>query len=597
MSLRALALSVPRWAAWIGPPLILLGMGYLRRWVTDDAFISLRVVQHLLAGHGPVFNIGERVEAYTHPLWLAILAACGALGITLEIGALVLGLAFALVGLLAAQRGAALLARHLHTPYPADGGGLLFPLGAIVFVAVPVVWDFATSGLETGLTFAWLGGSYWLLARHTLGTPSAHSSWMPTVIAVVVGLGPLVRPDLLIFSGAFFLVLALIRVGESRQGGGESWRGAALRLARLGLAAALIPAMYEVFRMGYFAALVPTTALAKEASRAYWRQGWIYARDLVGTYELWIPFLLLGAWLSLETWRAWRRRDRQAAALLLAPPLAAAAHALYVIRVGGDFMHGRFFLPSLFGAILPLAMVALPAPWLAAWRGLARGALVLGVLAWAMACGVWLRWPHGTEINSVGIADERQYYVSRARRSNPITIADYVDMDHDWVRHGLMLSRLAQARPRVLLVEGREFPLASAVHPAVALASAVGNPGGQGYAAGLEVHLVDRLGLSDPIAGRLRLDKRARPGHEKQLPAAWAIARFADRAAPGADAPDVTAARETLACGPVAELLRTVTEPLTVRRFLSNLRASWTLTRLRIPADPLQARRELCSGR
>jgi arabinofuranosyltransferase len=577
-------------AAWIVPLLILLGMGYLRRWVTDDAFISLRVAQHLLAGHGPVFNVGERVEAYTHPLWLAILAACGALGITLEIGALVLGLVFALVGLLAAQRGAALLARRLHAPHPEDRGRLLFPLGAIVFVAVPVVWDFVTSGLETGLTFAWLGGSYWLLARHGLGTSSADSSWMPTVIAVVVGLGPLVRPDLLIFSGAFLVVLA-------PTGAGGSWRGAASRLARLSLVAGVVPGAYQVFRMGYFAALVPNTALAKEASRAYWRQGWVYARDFIGVYALWIPLLLLLGWLGLETWRACRRRDWRAAALLLAPVVAAAVHALYVIRVGGDFMHGRFFLPSLFGAILPLAMVALPVPRLAGWRGLARGALALGVLGWALACGLWMRWPHGPEINPVGIADERLYYVSRTRRSNPITIADYLDMDHDWVRQGLLLRERGQDRPRVLLVGRREFPLAATVHPDVALVSAVGNPGGQGYAAGLDVHLVDRLGLGDPIAARLRLEKRTRPGHEKELPGAWAIARFSHPAEAGADSPEVVAAREALACAPLAELLRAVEEPLTVSRFLRNVRLSWPLTRLRIAADPFRARRNLCAGR
>ncbi|HET7721937.1 MAG TPA: hypothetical protein VFK43_18345, partial [Acidimicrobiales bacterium] len=36
-----------------------------RRWVTDDGFINFRIVQMVLAGHGPVFNAGERVEAAT----------------------------------------------------------------------------------------------------------------------------------------------------------------------------------------------------------------------------------------------------------------------------------------------------------------------------------------------------------------------------------------------------------------------------------------------------------------------------------------------------------------------------------------------------
>ena len=34
------------------------------RWMSDDGFINLRVVSELRAGHGPVFNPGERVEAF-----------------------------------------------------------------------------------------------------------------------------------------------------------------------------------------------------------------------------------------------------------------------------------------------------------------------------------------------------------------------------------------------------------------------------------------------------------------------------------------------------------------------------------------------------
>lgn len=34
-----------------------------RRWIADDGLIVLRTVRNLLAGNGPVFNAGERVEA------------------------------------------------------------------------------------------------------------------------------------------------------------------------------------------------------------------------------------------------------------------------------------------------------------------------------------------------------------------------------------------------------------------------------------------------------------------------------------------------------------------------------------------------------
>ena len=51
--------------------------------VSDDAFISLRYAANLLAGHGLVFNPGERVEGFTSPLWTLLLAGFGACGFNL----------------------------------------------------------------------------------------------------------------------------------------------------------------------------------------------------------------------------------------------------------------------------------------------------------------------------------------------------------------------------------------------------------------------------------------------------------------------------------------------------------------------------------
>ena len=44
-------------------------------WLGDDAFITLRTVSNFLAGFGPVWNMGERVQSYTHPLWMLLLTA------------------------------------------------------------------------------------------------------------------------------------------------------------------------------------------------------------------------------------------------------------------------------------------------------------------------------------------------------------------------------------------------------------------------------------------------------------------------------------------------------------------------------------------
>ena len=49
----------------------------------DDAFISFRYAHNLAAGHGLVYNVGERVEGFTNLLWTLLLAG----GIRLGFGA------------------------------------------------------------------------------------------------------------------------------------------------------------------------------------------------------------------------------------------------------------------------------------------------------------------------------------------------------------------------------------------------------------------------------------------------------------------------------------------------------------------------------
>src|SRR5262245_49242388 len=44
-------------------------------WLSDDALITLRTVMNVTHGFGLRFNIDERVQTFTHPLWLGVLTA------------------------------------------------------------------------------------------------------------------------------------------------------------------------------------------------------------------------------------------------------------------------------------------------------------------------------------------------------------------------------------------------------------------------------------------------------------------------------------------------------------------------------------------
>ena len=54
-----------QWALYAVPIVGFLAAGWAHRWVSEDGFIYLRVVRQIRAGNGPVFNAGERAEAFT----------------------------------------------------------------------------------------------------------------------------------------------------------------------------------------------------------------------------------------------------------------------------------------------------------------------------------------------------------------------------------------------------------------------------------------------------------------------------------------------------------------------------------------------------
>ncbi len=43
-------------------------------WLHEDAFITYRSVDNLINGYGPTWNITERVQTYTHPLWFFVVS-------------------------------------------------------------------------------------------------------------------------------------------------------------------------------------------------------------------------------------------------------------------------------------------------------------------------------------------------------------------------------------------------------------------------------------------------------------------------------------------------------------------------------------------
>jgi arabinofuranosyltransferase len=106
----------------------------------DDAYISYRYAANLLAGHGLVFNPGERIEGFSNLLW--VLAAAGLLTFCPPEG---LHLAICLLSTLLAVGGLLVF----HQEIRRRSGDFLALVAASLWAFYPFLWIWIGSGLET----------------------------------------------------------------------------------------------------------------------------------------------------------------------------------------------------------------------------------------------------------------------------------------------------------------------------------------------------------------------------------------------------------------------------------------------------------------
>lgn len=587
-----------------------------RRWIADDGLIVLRTVRNLLAGNGPVFNAGERVEANTSTAWTYIVYAGGWLtGLRLEYVVLTIALVLSTGAIVLAMLGAARLYRwRLRAT---TGTVLLLPAGVLVYIAVPPARDFATSGLESCLVICWLGLLWLLMARWATPTPGGDGSLPGTgqilATAFVAGLGPLVRPELALVA---VLALAMLFLAP-----GLDLR---IRVAMVAVAG-MIPIGYQIWRMGYYGLPYPNTAVAKDAGGAKWSQGLEYLGNLVSPYLLWLPLLVLAvlAALVLATSRevvgltaaAARPDPRDVRATLtwaqklLRTPTAVVVLflgsgvllALYSLRVGGDFMHGRVLLPPLFCLLLPVAVVPLRIPDRAELGNnrptQVAGALAvlwLGTVVWTAAAANTTGMTEGAVVGRSGIVDERAFYALNTGHLHPILAED----DLDYPRMRAMVEAIANTPNGGLLLPTPSFDAWDVVPPPEPIP-----PGGAGHTVfflnlgmtsmntGLDVRVVDQMGLAYPLAAHTERLEDGRIGHDKILFPDWVVADSGmvdvHPWMPGyLDEDWVAMAKTALTCPETREMIDSSSAELTWALFKRNLRNAFDYASYRIERVP-----------
>jgi arabinofuranosyltransferase len=598
-----------------------------RRWIADDGLIVLRTVRNLLAGNGPVFNAGERVEANTSTVWtyLVTVGAWIAGPVRLEYVALTLALTLSVAGVVFVMLGTG----RLYAPGLRGRQALLLPAGALVYIAIPPARDFASSGLENGLVLAYLGLLWWMMVCWSQAPRSnpplpqeppgnAAGRVFEGALAFLAGLSVLVRPELALIGG-----LALVMMLVAARG----WR----RRLLIVVAGGLLPVVYQIFRMGYYGLLVPGTAIAKDASGSKWSQGFVYLTNFNHPYLLWVPLVLLaGLTLLLLGVRSllWRKRGstvrgrgrwagivQSPTAVVVFMVVSGLVQALYWIRQGGDFMHGRVLLAPLFCLLAPISVIPVVLPaGMRAVRG--PGYLLAGATAvfWLAVVG-WSLWAanspglgaDATRVTYSGIVDERRFYSQATGHAHPLTAADYLD----YPRMRAVITAIDNTPDGALLLPSGNYDRWDVVPaippplplPPVGSAPAIVRPGvgphtvfftnlGMlGMNVGLDVRVIDQIGLANPLAAHTaRLDD-ARIGHDKNLFPDWAVAEgpflpMRPYIPTYLDEDWIAQAKVALSCPDTDAMLTSIRGPLGLRRFTSNVLHAFQFTSYRIDRVP-----------
>jgi len=288
-------------AAALGPFLLLV---WRFDFLVDDAFISWRYAQHLAAGQGLVFNVGEAqpVEGFTNLLWVLAMALVHRLGLDPAVASRALSV------------GAGVLLCWLFCGAVARRGTdrVTAAAAALFFATLPPLVVWATGGLET-MPFALC-----VFAVYERLLPRADGGPRPVQAGVWAMLATLLRADGFVWIAIVLAVVALARRREPE-----------LRRALRTTAAMFVLAAGGVFlwRWLEYGQLAPNTARAKVHLGALsLERGSCYVASML----LAIPSMPLAVLAALRA----RKRDRLA--------WESAAIALggcgYLVLVGGDWM-------------------------------------------------------------------------------------------------------------------------------------------------------------------------------------------------------------------------------------------------------------------
>jgi len=433
---------------WLLTSIIFLGVWiffailFLRTaWLCDDAYISFRTVDNAVNGYGLRWNINERVQAYTHPLWMFLHIPFYA--ITREMFLTAIFISF----------GVSMLTIILLTLGIAQNLSQVFITASILGFSRSFI-DFSSSGLENPMSHLLL------VVFMILFLPQKFTLKNLFLLSLIASLATLNRQDCILL---YFppLVYAWWQTENKKQG---------FILLCLGFVPLVL---WEIFSVIYYGFPFPNTAYAKLGT-GLWKidlikQGlWYYAfswkRDFITLLVLFLSLFIPFYQRQKEVW---------------VYVIGIILYCLYIIWIGGDFMGGRFFsVPLLFATILIIRYSKLDQ----FKRGIPAICVFLITSFIQPYVPILTNSSFGKDLSEFkdkhGIGDERMFYF-----------------------HVASLAHWEKGKPmpcNAFANQGRQYRQANKK-----ITKAHGSVGYRGFFAGPMAHIIDYYALSDPLLARM----------------------------------------------------------------------------------------------
>ncbi|PJZ70105.1 hypothetical protein CH373_09980 [Leptospira perolatii] len=444
--------------------LLLLYVVLANSWVGEDSYITLRTVDNFLNGNGLRWNLHERVQAYTHPLWMFLISGFGFFHIPLYYSTLIASwiCVFGAIWFLIKEQ--ANLRIEEFDQKVSSAFLLLFLVGSRAFI------DYSTSGLENPLSYLLLA----LLVREGNRTVSDASPIQLMRFFFVISMAYLNRQDTVLFAVPYFLYI--LYKNANRQ--------FLPRLLWTGFLGGLPIFLWTAFSLLYYGYPVPNTAYAKLntdiSSLDLLFQGLQYLKNTL----LWDPVTAIGIVLPLGL-HFWEKRKFDPQFTL--PFIGAISYVIYTAKIGGDFMSGRFLAAPFFVSVLILSRYQYKQfPYIV-------GLLFLIFGLFNPRSNLYTTPDYRRHRYDGHIVDEKGSYIQNSNFFRSLSVKEFPD--HGWAEIGRKYKK--------------DISLAtSKSNTCITL-----NVGYFGFFSGSDKRIIDIYALTDPLLSKLPTSKPWRIGH------------------------------------------------------------------------------------